>query len=264
MSVTRPSRSGASPLRFTSVGENWRANGPQLGHQRVGVLGEPRQPARGLARLAQEGGERHEGVGQLAVALGGGSEHAVGVADQAAQLALALAQGLEHRAGVAHHAARGRALLVEDLQRVAHVLGERREAAERIVERPCRRRPPRAPARPASWRTPCACAGRRCGRSRPARRSGDTWPDGSVPPSASIAAAAIARRELHVGLAEQRLLAQDRLGVLRDRRVLVVELDHRGGQPGLRGRAPSSSPCPRSRPRSGRRPPGPAAWPRGT
>jgi hypothetical protein len=41
-----------------------------------------------------------------------------------------------------------------------------------------------------------------------------------------------ARRELDVGLAQQRLLAQDRVGVGRDRRVLVLELDRHVGQAG--------------------------------
>ena len=49
------------------------------------------------------------------------------------------------------------------------------------------------------------------------------------PPSGSGSASLRARRQLDVGLAEQRLLAQDRLRVGGDRRVGGVELDRRLG-----------------------------------
>ena len=62
----------------------------------------------------------------------------------------------------------------------------------------------------------------------------ETWASGSVPPSGSVGALAVAGGQLDVGLAEQRLLAQDRPGVVGDRRVLAVELDRRVGEPVVR------------------------------
>ena len=53
---------------------------------------------------------------------------------------------------------------------------------------------------------------------------------GNVAALGELRARAVARGQLDVGLAEQRLLAEDRLGVRRDRRVLGVDRDRRVGE----------------------------------
>ena len=151
----------------------------------------------------------------------------VRVGDQRAQLAVALAQRVEHLAGVAHQPCTSALLRVEDLQQLRGVLGERRQVAERVGDvLPAALRGQRRAAASRSG-TPRASSRRRRGRSRRARRSATPAPAGSVPFSATVPALVRARRQLDVGLAEQRLLAQDRPRVLRDRRVLGVELDRR-------------------------------------
>ena len=112
------------------------------------------------------------------------------------------------------------------------VLGERGEVAERVVEVAPVAADRRAPAPASRSGTPRACPGRTCGRSRRAARCRRPATSASAPPSATGGASAAARRELDVGLAEQRLLAQDRARVGGQRRVLGVELDHHDRAPG--------------------------------
>ena len=63
---------------------------------------------------------------------------------------------------------------------------------------------------------------------------------GSAPPSGSFGGRRPAGRQLDVGLAEQRLLAQHRAGVARQRRVALVELDRRVATGPSAGRGRSS------------------------
>ena len=130
--------------------------------------------------------------------------------DQVAQLALALGERVEDVAGVAHEPLRGAALLAQDREHVVGVLGERRE------ERRARRSGLAvALSRDALLVEPggkrLRVSGSNARRISSSSTVSDTWPAGSVPPSCDRArGAGVAGRQLHVGLAEQRLLAQDR------------------------------------------------------
>ena len=165
-----PSRSGATFARLTSVGDNWRAAGRSWVTSGSVSAAKREQPARGGARLAQEGREATNVSASWRSRLAVVSNTRLELLISAAQLALALAERVEHRAGVAHQAARGLLLLVEDLEHVVHVLGERREGGQRVVQRPGRRRRRPGPARRArseNARAGLGVEGR--GRSRRAR-----------------------------------------------------------------------------------------------
>ena len=102
---------------------------------------------------------------------------------------------------------------------VAGVLGERAEVAERVVEvAPAAVDRLRLRLHPDLERRARA-SGRTRGRSRRARRSARPATSRSVPPSGIGLALGVPGRELDVGLAQQRLLAQDRPRVRRQRRV---------------------------------------------
>ena len=213
-----------------SVGRQLARGRAQLGDERVGVVGEAGQPverhARLVARTSAGPGTSPAARWSRAAVV---AKTRVGVGDQRAQLAVALASARRTpRRCCARAGARRACWRVEDLQQLVGVLRERREVAERVVDV--------AAPRPATTRA-CVCIqvwnacarlgveraedlveldGRRDLRARQrARRRG------------SCCAPCVPGRQLDVGLAEQRLLAQDRLRVGRDRRVLGVELDRR-------------------------------------
>ena len=127
-------RSGASADRSFSVGLSSRAAGRSWVTSGSVSLANALRRLSVVGRLALEGRQRDEGLLQLAVARRGGREDVVGVLDQPAQLVAALGQRAEHDAGVRDQAPHRPLLAVEDVDRLARVLGERAEVAERVVE----------------------------------------------------------------------------------------------------------------------------------
>ena len=215
-SLNRPRRSGASLSRSISVGRQLARGRPQLVDQRVGVLGELGQAAGGGAALAQEGRQHPEGVGQLGVAAGRStSQTRFEFAISSRSWPWRSVSALEHLAGVAHSARVAPLWTSQHLEHVVGVLGERREVAERVVDRLAVAARRQALLVEPGARTRGASRGRTCAGSRRARRSRPPGRSGSVPPSASFGPLRRSRAQLHVGLAEQRLLAQDRARVLR-------------------------------------------------
>jgi hypothetical protein len=167
------------------------------------------------------------------VARGGRREDLVAVAYGAAQLATPLAEGVEHLAGVADDLADGALLGVQHLEDLGGVAGERVEVAERVGD------VARAPAQglrlrlhPRLERAPGVGVERAedlvelDGRRHLAHRQPAVLGHGPR-------ARGVARRQLDVRLAQQRLLAQDRPRVARHRRVALLELDDGEAAAGL-------------------------------
>ena len=217
-------RSGEISSRPSSVGESSRAAGPQLGDQRIGLAGELVQALEGQPRLALERRQRAERGLQLGVPRRGRREHRVGVLDQRAQLGVALGQRAEDDARVGHQARERALLAVEDRDQVGRVLGERPEVAERVVEvAPVvgdrgRLRLHPVLERRAGLRVEGAQDLVELDRVRHLR-------GGQRAALRDRLGGVAARRQLHVGLAQQRLLAQDRARVRRQRRVARAQLD---------------------------------------
>ena len=109
------------------------------------------------------------------------------------------------------------------------VLGERLQAAERVVEVAAAPRARLRRGSPATRGTPCASARRRSAAARRTRPPATPAPSARRAPSLSVGASLLPVVELDVRLAEQRLLAQDRPRVGAQRRVLAVDLDRRDG-----------------------------------
>ena len=224
-STNRPLQVRREAVQVDQQGRQLARGGPQLRDQRVGVVREPGQALGGRPALAQERREHAERVRQLGVAARDRLPGPVRVLDQVAQLALALAERVEHVAGVAHEALRRAALLAQHLEHLVRVLRERRE--QRRARRSDTPRCPSPPRRPGRTRSRSA---RRVSGSKPRRISSSSTVSATLPGSqlAAVRHLAGARgpgRELHVGLPQQRLLAQDRARVLRNRRVARVDLD---------------------------------------
>src|SRR5688572_864864 len=196
----------------------------QIADQRIRVAGEVLEAQHRGARLAQEGREDLEGLGQRVVARGERAEGRLAVRDQAAQLAVLAGDGVEHAAGVAEDTPEGDFVLGERLEKAGPALEERRGVAERVVE----------VAREAATRDDAGLVEplleglarvrvedaedlvelHRVVHVRPRQRAA----------VGELLASRRARRDLHVGLAEQALLAQDRARVAADRREAVVDL----------------------------------------
>ena len=204
--------------------------GPQLRHERVGVDRELLEPREGRARLAQEGREDAEDLFQLGVAVRGRLEDRVGGPDQPRELALALGQRVEDLAAVGDQAADGLLVGVEDAKRVCRLAREGLQAADRgrdVI--PSAFESGRLRLHPLLEGHP-----RRLvegpedlvdlNRLRDLRRR-------EGPVLFQRLRFLGAGRELDVRLAQERLLAERRLGVRRDRRVGGVELDRRLGLP---------------------------------
>ena len=116
-------------------------------------------------------------------------------------------------AGVAHEPPQRHVLVGERPEQVGAGREERRGVAERVVqvgaELAARRR---CRTRAAIPRSSAACVGRRCGRPRRAARCRPRWRARACRRRAGFEPR-LAGRQLHVGLAEQALLAQDRARV---------------------------------------------------
>ena len=225
-SLNRPRRLGEIDFRSTRVGDSCRAAGRSWVTSGSALAANLLRRRRGGAGLAQERRQGDERRGELAVADGRGLEHAVGVLDQRAQLAAALGDRVEDHAGVADEAARRAVLAAQDPQHVVDVLGERRQAAERLVQ-------PLAPGPDGAALLVEVVRERRPGLGVERAedlveldRRGDLGLRQATAVG-QLRPRAVARGELDVGLAEQGLLAQDRPRVARQRGVVGVELERR-------------------------------------
>jgi hypothetical protein len=180
----------------------------ELLHHRVGDAREAVQALQGGPRLALEGGEDPEEVGEVLVAAGGGREHGGRVADQAAELPLALGEGLEDVAAAPKQLADREALAVEDAEKPVGLLRERVELGDR-----------RGQVRPLAVQRGGRSLHPHLERVASARVEGaedlvelDRIRDLSLGQGAALGQAGpllVPRRQLDEGLAEQGLLAQD-------------------------------------------------------
>ena len=203
-------------------------HGLQVVDERVGVDREGRQAVERRARLVEEDREDVESRRQRVLLGGGGREGALRVDDQVVQLPVALVERGEDDAGVLHDALERVVLGVEDVQHARARLREVAQVAEREVEVLAGA----APDRLRRFRHPLA----ERGLGRVVERAQDLVEldrrlDLAVVeegPIGQLARAPVPRRELHVGLAQQRLLAQDRARVPRDRGVLAVDVERHG------------------------------------
>ena len=164
---------------------------------------------------------------------GGRVEGALAVDDQPFELMVAAGERVEDDAGVVHQRAHRAFLGGEDADQLVGVFDERFERGEVGVDLFS------APVDPFGQRT-AATPGRRgasWGRARTGcRRASPTVRPGcrrSWPPSRRNGAGLALGDQLHVGLAQQRLLAQDRVHVRAHRRVLAGDFERRVGAPVL-------------------------------
>ena len=150
------------------------------------------------------------------------------------QLALVLRERPEDLAGAAHEARDLLGLAVEHGEQVVAVVGEGGQVAQRVVEVA-----PAAGDRLGEVLLPALEALARLGVERledlvELDRLGHARVAEEAAVGHRARRALVARRHLDVGLAQQRLLAQDRARVLGDRRVLAGDLDRRDGAVGMR------------------------------
>ena len=198
----------------------------QVVHERIRVPREVLEPRHRRLALVEEGREDRERLAKGLVARGGGLEHALRVHDQLTQGAAALVDRAEHPPGVLDQVVHGDVLLVEHLHQLRAVHGEALEVAERVAQvlasvtlrdRAVQLLDPVLERLTRLW---VEC------REDLVELGGALDPRVRQPATVrQHAGAPVPRRQLDVGLAEQRLLAQDRVGVLRDRRVRRVQLD---------------------------------------
>ena len=249
MSRNSFSRSGERSPRSRSVGARSSAGSRRSRTSGSVLRAKSSSRLHRRARLAQEGREHLEGLGQRVVARGERREGGLAVRDQAAQLPVLARDRVEHAAGVAHDPPQRHLLLVERPQQVGAVLEERRRVAERVVE-VAREASPEVTI-PAScshsWKS-SRVSGSKTRKTSSSSTVSSTFERGSVPPSARSRRLGAARRELHVGLAQQALLAQDRARVAAGSARSGCRSRSRPASSARPGRAPSPSPCRRSRP----------------
>ncbi len=212
--------SGASLPRSISVGLSSRAAGRSCWIERVGVDREALQPVQGQALLVEEGRQRDERLLEALVARRGGREDLLRVRDQPRGAGPRRSlSAVEHLAGVADEPAGGDPLAVEDPQR--------RGRGRRRTGRGCRSRPRgRRRGGAARPRRPAATPGRpaRVGSSKVRKISSSCTASETCAAGSDAALRAAGSRaagwrprtrgQLDVGLAEQRLLAQDRARVV--------------------------------------------------
>ena len=207
-SRNRPLRSGARRLQVDQRRRQLARRRAQLGDQRVRCCGERRQAPVVVRDSRRKVGKHREGLGSSR--RGRRWSRTPGSSSRSGRAAgPALGQRVEHHAGVAHEAARRAALLVEHPEHVvaSSANGVRLPSASL---RSCRRS---STARPC-WSSQVWNARRVFGSnvrkiSSSSHRVGATWPRAACRRPRSSARLR-ARRQLDVGLAEQRLLAQDR------------------------------------------------------
>ena len=221
----------------------------QLVDQRLGVGGEATRGIDRRARLGQERRERADRVGQRRVAVGRRLEQLVGVAHQPLQLRRRARQCGEHLPAIAQQRRGRRLLAIEHRQHRVDVGCERVQLRERGVEllAPVGQRDP-------SLLHPCL--------ERPARLRAERVQDlieldrglhlalGQLTAVTQLGPVRVARRQLHVGLAQQRLLRAGSRGYS----PAADRTDGRPGSPPASGRcgdrAPPRTRGRRSRPRS--------------
>ncbi len=219
MTVSRPSKNpfacGARLEKAIRVGESCSAAGTSWRNKRVGIEGERFEPVEGQPLLVLEGREGAEQGFDVAVARGGSPPHCIGVADQLGQLAFASAQGAEGDGAVAEQLLDREPLRVEHAEEIVDLGEEGLEFAERVGERLAA-----AGDRDGAFLHPFLEGGARAGVEGAEdlvelRRFGDV---GSCQRAAvgKLRAVGVAGSQLDVGLAQQRLGAQDRPRALRE------------------------------------------------
>ena len=146
--------------------------------------------------------------------------------DQAAQLAVLARDGVEDPARVAEHLAQRHLLLGQRPQQVG---AARRRTGAALPSESLKSRAKRPEVTMPASCSHCWKASRVFGSNTRKTSSSSTvsstFACASVPPSSRLSAPGLPGRELHVGLAEKALLAQDRPCVAADRREAVVDLD---------------------------------------
>ena len=227
--------SGASLPRSISVGLSSRAAGRSCWTSGSVSTAKRSSRSRVSRCSSRKVGSATNASWRALVAGSGGREHRLGVRDQAAELSPALAERLEHLAGVAHELARGEPLAVEDAKQPVEVGGERPQVADRrrevgaaVTQRDrdvllpgLERRPRRLVERTEDLVQLDGVRDLRPRQLAPLRQ-------GVLRQRAGVLGA---RGELDVGLPQQRLLAQDRAGVVGDRRVPLIDLELGVGEP---------------------------------
>ena len=208
--------------QLASAGRNCSKNG-------LGDGGEAVEFFERHLRVALEGRQDLEGFGERLALFGGRVERALAVDDEALELVVAFGERVEHFAGVLDHRTRQRAFLGgEDADQLVGVFDERLQLGEAGVDLfaaagdPFRERlhpDLEVPARLGVERGQDVVERHRrfdLALGQPAA----VGQDGPRPALGD---------QLHVGLAQQRLLAQDRVHVGADRRVLAGDFERRDG-----------------------------------
>ena len=200
--------------------------GPQLPHHGRGVAGEPAHLVERRAQLGERRRQDPHRLGELAVARRRRRQHAVAGDDQTGELALPPPERAQDGPRVAHERPHRAALLVQDREEPVRAVAERVDVAERVVQV---LRVPVGGERQAAHEPLEVAPGPLVERPRHLVEldRGEDLLARQVPAIGQLAGLRVARGELHVRLAEQRLLAEDGLGVTRNGRVLRLDLDQR-------------------------------------